>query len=386
MASALPIAKSPLSCPTLGQHLSRCNDFRIMHPTGNLHDSSQSLSSVNTDTDDCSTNTQPRSNTVRAHEKRQQETRRFLMFTGVLVKFLEKKNPALCQDAREVIQRCGETEQGGQNESICDSLKVPLKEAVGSAYWKQAKGYLKGLDNHDTDFEPIPLDDKSSKDGTNFDPEALSCLLGGQKDRKPPEKSIPDPIQMEKRLRRKRFWMLVRVLMKYLQKKDPNLYLRARAALEDCVKRKERNEENFTNLPECVQRELKKVVGRDNWRRAKYYLTKHLIRQAEEEACDRALAGEKSFGLVGESENRMPTNENHCPSRAAAPIVSTPGFAGHEYSNHRSYHTSSVLDMNANFNAEGSIGSRGGKRCATILEHETTEKDQQWVNRRRRRE
>lgn len=328
MASAIQVPKSSRSCPTLGEHLLKCSNVRKKSANrGGHRNCSQSLASFNTEDDDWSTNTEPISNTVKAHEEKKNEKRRFLMFTQALLKFLEKKNPALCKDARAVIQRCGGKKKEGEYgfESLCDSLRAPLKETVGSTYWREAKWYLKEMDDHE--YEPISLNDSSSEGLTTSDVETLSSiLLGGDRKRGASRKKSPDPIKEEKTLRRKRLWMLIRVLMKYIQNKDAALYAKARAKIEECAQRKERNEERFTNLPESVQRELKRVVGIDNWRRAESYMGKLLIRQAEDEACDLALAREAgSFCLADGSFGRVvPTNENMYPESIWSTTVGGP--------------------------------------------------------------
>ena len=88
----------------------------------------------------------------------------------------------------------------------------------------------------------------------------------------------------EQRLRRERFWMLIRVLMKYIEQKDHELYLRAKETIQDCVKRNRMREKGFRSLSTCVQKSVKDVVGNAYWRRAETYLTRTLVKKANEEA------------------------------------------------------------------------------------------------------
>merc|ERR1712137_1484670 len=94
--------------------------------------STRSVSSFKTDDGAGSTSTEPMSNTVGAREKKQKEKRRFLSFTKVLMKFLEKKNPTVCKNARNVILKYKSKRHQGQqyfgdedaSESMCESIKV----------------------------------------------------------------------------------------------------------------------------------------------------------------------------------------------------------------------------------------------------------------------
>jgi hypothetical protein len=307
--------------------------------------------------------------------------------------FLEKKNPAVYKDARAVIQQCGEKKKEGESgfESLCDSLRVSLKETVGCTYWKQAKGCLEEMDDHE--YDPIPLNDtRTTAEMTTSDLETLSYLLGQKRNGTGSRRGSSDPIQEEKKLRRRRFWMLIRVLMKYIQHNDPSLYTKARETIEDCAQRKENNEERFTNLPESVQRELKRVVGVGNWRRAESHLMKMLVKKAEDEACDLAFAREAmSFSPFDESnaleqDGHLSTNENYYLPHAAESIWST--AVGGLTKTNKCYATMKrpIPDLDTTFHGNDSMEE--GKKFFTIVGHEKNvdhKKRAQGDNKKRRK-
>jgi hypothetical protein len=68
----------------------------------------------------------------------------FLMFTRVLMKYLEQKDPAMHQHARAIIKSCAEKHKQKQQgyESLTSSMHVNLKKAVGETYWKKAEALL----------------------------------------------------------------------------------------------------------------------------------------------------------------------------------------------------------------------------------------------------
>eukprot|EP00536_Pseudo-nitzschia_multiseries_P012532 jgi/Psemu1/326876/estExt_fgenesh1_pg.C_4840003 len=74
--------------------------------------------------------------------KKQKE--RFLMFTKVLIKYLEQKDQRMYNDAKKIIKDCAERNKRKEPgyESVTISMKRRLKELVGEHYWKKATDYL----------------------------------------------------------------------------------------------------------------------------------------------------------------------------------------------------------------------------------------------------
>jgi len=68
----------------------------------------------------------------------------FLMFTKVLMKYLEQKDPQMHARAKEVIRECAEKNKKKEQgyESVTASMKTRLRTTVGEQYWKRADSYL----------------------------------------------------------------------------------------------------------------------------------------------------------------------------------------------------------------------------------------------------
>jgi len=74
--------------------------------------------------------------------KRQKE--KFLMFTRVLIKYLEQKDRRMHAQAKNIIKDCAERNKRQEPgyESVTISMKRRLKELVGDHYWRKANDYL----------------------------------------------------------------------------------------------------------------------------------------------------------------------------------------------------------------------------------------------------
>mmetsp|Transcript_3683 Transcript_3683/g.5610 ORF Transcript_3683/g.5610 Transcript_3683/m.5610 type:complete len:241 (-) Transcript_3683:132-854(-) len=80
-------------------------------------------------------------NTRTSKERKQQ----FLMFTKVLVKYLEQKDQSMHARAKEVIRDCAKKNKEGNPAYSClsASMQSHLKQLVGEIYWKKAEAYLR---------------------------------------------------------------------------------------------------------------------------------------------------------------------------------------------------------------------------------------------------
>ncbi|KAL3914230.1 MAG: hypothetical protein SGARI_000232 [Bacillariaceae sp.] len=76
------------------------------------------------------------------YHRKQKE--RFLMFTRVLIKYLEQKDKALHQKAKLVIKDCADRNKRGEKgyESVTIAMQRRLKDLVGETYWKKAQDFL----------------------------------------------------------------------------------------------------------------------------------------------------------------------------------------------------------------------------------------------------
>ena len=107
-----------------------------------------------------------------------------------------------------------------------------------------------------------------------------------------------DRAAMEREMRRQkeRFLMFTRVLMKYLEQKDPKMHQKAKLIIKDCAERNKRQERGYESVTASMRSRLKQLVGEQYWKRAESYL-KHFLEQ-------RAKGGSSDKGSSGSSSSR----------------------------------------------------------------------------------
>jgi hypothetical protein len=72
--------------------------------------------------------------------------------------------------------------------------------------------------------------------------------------------------------------MFTRVLIKYLEQKDPKMHQQAKMIIKDCAERNKRQEPGYESVTASMKERLKKLVGEQYWKRAEAYL-KHFLEQ-----------------------------------------------------------------------------------------------------------
>lgn len=268
-------------CPTL--------DLRKVYAASSKNrcksGSSRSLSSRTTQ---WSTTTTPVSNTSERREDDKRRKKRFLQFTRVLMKLLQRKDPAVYRGAQSVIHECEQQKKRGQAESVTEILKGPLKDIVGSHYWNEARHvYEKKLvvhcENH-LDIEPLSATEEPPPLGE----EHLSILQDSLRDSVAPMEQSklvctahPTLNVDEQQTRKKRLWMIICILMKYLDRSDKVLYHTAKVIVHDCVRRNRNKENGYRSLSGSIQSSLKNEIGPEYWRRAEKQLANVLIGHSE---------------------------------------------------------------------------------------------------------
>lgn len=270
--------------------------------------STRSLSSFTTDR---SSATCVASNTSKAKERKKHQKRKFRAFANWLMRFLEKKDPRVYGEAQAVIRDCEQRKKRGEAgyESVTESLKEPLREVVGTSYWREAQYHLDQfmlVNKHSiADYSSTMSfghDHASTVALSRSDSSSTATSHSQHAMPKPTPRARADlsPLSTksnwnlldEKRIRRERFYMLLRLLMKYLELSNRPLYLRAKNAIDDCIARNEKREEGYESLSESIKRTVKQVVGDTNWRKAESYLSKAILQQAHNEAMEECWSRE----------------------------------------------------------------------------------------------
>lgn len=254
---------------------------------------SSSSSSISSISSNQSTATWHASNTTRAKEHHKLKRRKFRSFTKWLMRFLEQRDTQIYRAAQEVIRDCEERKQRGESgfESVTESLQKPLRKVVGEVYWREARNQhdnflLRGprstssLESAEIEYGVPALTDSDSSGGdcvrrgsplhvrSSSDPLAVSPLT---------IKSNWD-YREEKTIRRERFYMILRVVMKYIESKDVGLYLRAKNSIERCISYNQAHKRGYGNLYQSIKKSVRTLVGERVWRKAETHVCKVIIR------------------------------------------------------------------------------------------------------------
>lgn len=114
--------------------------------TGGSTASSSSQQTLQTSNAAGGANNGAQRNATRERElKKQKET--FLLFTRVLIKYLEQKDPAVHAQVKGIIKECAERNKRHERgyESVTASMRTRLKAVVSENYWSRAEAYLRQL-------------------------------------------------------------------------------------------------------------------------------------------------------------------------------------------------------------------------------------------------
>mmetsp|Transcript_18949 Transcript_18949/g.21518 ORF Transcript_18949/g.21518 Transcript_18949/m.21518 type:complete len:1046 (-) Transcript_18949:114-3251(-) len=79
-----------------------------------------------------------------SQDEQKKRKEQFLMFTKVLMKYLEAKDTAIHGQAKQVIRDCAQKNKDGEPgySSLSAAMQARLKHAVGLKYWQKAEEYL----------------------------------------------------------------------------------------------------------------------------------------------------------------------------------------------------------------------------------------------------
>lgn len=104
-------------------------------------------------------------------------------------------------------------------------------------------------------------------------------------------------LEREAKQRKEKFLMFTRVLMKYLEQKDPAMHVRAKSVIRECAEKNKANESGYESITATMQSKLRATVGEPYWERAESYLN-HFLKQKELELAKRKKAGGPSVRAV----------------------------------------------------------------------------------------
>jgi len=230
-----------------------------------------------------STATKQTSNTRKRHTEEKNKKRRFHHFVEILMGIVKEKDEGRFLNAKAIICDCEQQKKRGEIESLSESLRCPLKDAVGSQFWGEARERLSqaslssktkrssigaiiemGIYSSDT-----PSIARQKKEAHSRSPSMVES--------KPPAKNNVTKTNTKMKTGKKRLWMVIRVFMQYLQSKDCQLYRKAHILVNECVRRHGRIRQLRCNsLSGSIQVCLKKEFGLEHWRRAENFIAETL--------------------------------------------------------------------------------------------------------------
>jgi len=227
--------------------------------------------------------TKQTSNTRKRHTEEKNKKRRFHHFVKILMGIVKEKDEGRFLNAKAIICDCEQQEKRGEIDSLSESLRCPLKDAVGSQFWREARERL----SQESLYSKTKMSSIGATIETGFySPNTLStvCQTKEAHSRSPSmvESKLPAKNNVktntEMKTGKKRLWMVIRVFMQFLQSKDCQLYRKAHILVNECMRRhgRIRHFDHCNSLSGSIQVCLKKEFGLEHWRRAEILVGKTL--------------------------------------------------------------------------------------------------------------
>lgn len=233
------------------------------------------------------------SNTTKQHSENKRRKRKFLHFVKILMRIVKEKDEGKFRNAKAVVCNWKRQKHEGGIENFSESLSCNLKQAVGPQFWSEARERLSHASKHiktkRSSFDTTTESDTESSDITTplqYEEDCCSRSHTTQiSKRKTCRKDNMTTDEMkEMRIRKKRQWMVIRVFLKRLQKKDQHLYRKAHAIVNDCMRhhRQGRQSADRNSLSGNIETCLKKEFGSELWMRAELIVSEALVVRHED--------------------------------------------------------------------------------------------------------
>lgn len=249
--------------------------------------------SMNSFSSHWSTATTQISNTTKARSEKKLRRRKFLHFVEILLGIVKEKDDRKFRNAKAIVYNWERENNHGEIESFLESLRSSLKHAVGSRFWSEAKQRLSQAPSH-TKTKWL-----SFGDTTDADTRASAAIAPVQYDDDDDEEEgyLRSPVMFESqtcanrnvttnemkemRRRKKRLWMIIRILMQYLRKKHRHLYRKAHILVNECVRehRQGQQTQHRNSLSRSIEACLKNEFGSELWKRAEHFVSQAFVRR-----------------------------------------------------------------------------------------------------------
>jgi len=231
-----------------------------------------------------STDTTQTSNITKRRPEKIHKKRHFHSFVKILMRIVKEKDEGRFRNAKAVIRDHEQRKRRGEIDSLSESLRCPLKDAVGPELWKEALDRMSATPfelnaktspvGRSKEFDsPPPATMTSSNIHNKCDLCTQSRAIGSSK-KSSTNNCAATSITSDAGSRKKRLWMVIRVFMQYLRNNHDQLYRKAHNLVNECQRRHKRVKyfENNNSLSLSIQACLKKEFGLENWRRAEQHV------------------------------------------------------------------------------------------------------------------
>lgn len=230
------------------------------------------------------------SNTTKQQSEKKRKRRKFLRFVKILLGIVKDKDEGRFLKAKTVVNNW-ERERHKHNDgtnNFSESLRCPLKQAVGSRFWSEARERMLQPSTHTRikqhSDDRTTASDTDSSDITPTVQHTESCFLRSHMMPSPTQKAhrkdhIMTCERKESRTQKKRLWMVIRVFLKCLRKRHQHLYRKAHTLVNECMHqhRQGRQSESRKSLSGSVEACLKEEFGSELWMLAEQAVSEALL-------------------------------------------------------------------------------------------------------------
>eukprot|EP00534_Pseudo-nitzschia_fraudulenta_P016743 CAMPEP_0201251108 /NCGR_PEP_ID=MMETSP0852-20130820/65960_1 /ASSEMBLY_ACC=CAM_ASM_000632 /TAXON_ID=183588 /ORGANISM="Pseudo-nitzschia fraudulenta, Strain WWA7" /LENGTH=297 /DNA_ID=CAMNT_0047550655 /DNA_START=40 /DNA_END=933 /DNA_ORIENTATION=+ len=234
-----------------------------------------------------STATMRTSNTTKRRSEKKLEKQAFLYFLEILMSLVKEKDEKVFRHAKLVICRCEQQKRRGEIESFVESLRYPLKLAVGPRFWAEARERLRrallrscpGRPSLISAVEQL-VEPSNHVSGASVC-SAPSAMLKSKTRSK--NTTVTKTARNRELMKRKmRLWLVISVFMEDLRRNDSRLYHKAHELAKECMKRYRQGQhleqKQYNNsLSGSIRTCLKKEIGTAPWRRAEKHVGQILL-------------------------------------------------------------------------------------------------------------
>ena len=236
-----------------------------------------------------STDTTPISNTTKESSEKKLRRRKFLRFVEILMGIVKEKDQRKFRNASTIV--CNWERQNTPNgfDDLSESLRSPLKHAVGPKFWLEARQRLSQVSSNTkrTPSTTEESDTQASEDMTvpmqvDDDEQDSTSFMLVEKRPCPIQRAASKGIK-EMRRRKKKLWMVIRVFLQHLQKKHCHLYLKAHMLVNEC--KQQHKIERRKSLSGSIETCLKNEFGSELWKRAEHCVSRATLDRRGQNPC-----------------------------------------------------------------------------------------------------